>query len=59
MEANEKLSKLSLLTLEADALTEVLEGSMKYQEYKEDDYIAEIFLVEVIREKFSKMRDLF
>lgn len=58
MKKSTKLNKLDSLTLETDALTKVLEDALKYQEC-EKGYSDILFLVEIIRQKLSKIRDLF
>lgn len=58
MKKSKKLDKLDLLTLETDALTKVLEDALKYQEC-EKGYSDILFLVEIIRKNFSKIRAIF
>ena len=54
------IDKLSLLTLEADLLIEVLHNAMKNQNLENDeDTGSACYLLEIIRKKFEEIRELF
>lgn len=55
---SQKVDKLDLLTLQADMLSRVLHDSLSV--YEEMDGICEIrYLSEILRKKFSKIREVF
>ncbi len=58
MEKKEILTRLEILTFEADMLSRALDNALKF--YQEHYGICEIYyLSEILREKFEKIRDLF
>lgn len=55
----ERINKLDLLTMEAGMLTEALYESLLHKESEGQDTSAACCLLEIIRGKFRKIRELF